>query len=188
MTGGVNTWILLLRGVNVGGRNILPMQILRRTLTGIGLADVRTYIQSGNAVFRSRHRSVTALRRTIVDAIVDAVGFGPETMLLSPAALREAIDSNPYRDDMSDPRRSFVFFLAARPGQPDLAALERLKGPGERFALIGEVLYLDAPNGLARSKLGAGVDKALGVAATARNWRTVNKLADMAGVQPAPPS
>ena len=177
----MNTWILLLRGINIGGRNILRMAHLRSTLAELGLADVRTYIQSGNVVFRSRHRSATAVRRLILDAIEAEHGLQPEAVLLRPTDVLEAIDANPFTDAMIDPGRLYVFFLTARPEAPDLYALRQLRCGAERFELAGDVLFLHAPEGLARSKLGANLEKKLGVAATARNWRTVNKLAEMAG-------
>lgn len=179
----MNTWILLLRGINIGGRNILRMETLRKVLSDLGLSDVRTYIQSGNAVFRSRHRSATALRSSILKSIDKAVGLQPDAVLLDPAALREAIASNPF-DTVDDPRRLYLFFLTDKPLVTDLESLERLRQPDEGCALIGKVFYLNAPAGMARSKLGAAVEKMLGVAATARNWRTVNRLAEMASVQP----
>ena len=176
----MNTWILLLRGVNIGGRNILRMADLRSTLAGLGLAAVQTYIQSGNVVFRSRHRSAAVVRRLILDAIDAAHGLQPDAVVLRPAALHQAIDANPFADSMTDPGRLYLFFLAATPAAPDLEALRQLRRGGEQFELVGDVFFVHAPEGLARSKLGAHVEKKLGVAATARNWRTVNKIARMA--------
>jgi uncharacterized protein (DUF1697 family) len=90
------------------------------------------------------------------------------------------VSSNPFPDAESEPSRLHLFFLAAAPENPDLDLIEALRAETERFALTGDVAYLHAPDGIGRSKLAARMERALGIAATARNWRTVGKVLEMA--------
>jgi uncharacterized protein (DUF1697 family) len=179
------TWIALLRGVNVGGRSTLPMAELRELLADAGCADVRTYIQSGNAVFRAEEDDRGRLAERIAGSIEGARGFRPAVMLLTAEELGEAVAGNPFPEAEGAPTTLHLLFLASVPEDPDLAALEAAARGGERFALRGQVLYLLLPDGLGRSKLAAAAGPALApVEATARNWRTVVKLAEMAGAAP----
>lgn len=175
----VNTYIALFRGINVGGTGILPMKELVALLKELGCTGVRTYIQSGNAVFRHR-AAAPGLTRKIRAAVSAAKGFEPEVLLLDHDHIARAAASNPFPEGEEDPSKLHLFFLAAKPKQPELEALEGLSSNGERFALVRQVFYLHAPNGIGRSKLAAKVEKVLGVPATGRNWRTVQKILDLA--------
>ena len=177
----MTTWVLLLRGINVGTGNRISMRDLAAVLDGLGLRDVQTYIQSGNATVRADDGvDPDALAASITGAIAAAHGFAPRALLLGAGALRAAISRNPFPEAVAEPATLHAFFLAALPGAPDLAGLEVLRGPRERFVLDGAVLYLHTPDGLGRSKLALRVDRHLGVATTARNWNTVVRLAAMA--------
>ena len=176
----MNTFIALFRGINVGGHNILPMKELRAVLENLGLANVKTYIQSGNVVFQSEMSSTNSLSRDISTAIRRSHGFTPQVLLLSVEELQQAIASNPFPEAESEPKTVHLFFLASTAGNPDVERLETLKTDTERFRLIDRVFYLHAPDGIGRSKLAANVEKAIGVAVTARNWRSVNKIRSMA--------
>lgn len=176
----MTTLIALLRGINVVGNNKLPMKELSALLTGMGLRDVQTYIQSGNAVFRCDLKSKAALAAKISSAIKAQHGFAPHVLLLETAELHKAIAGNPFREATDDPKSLHLFFLSDAPQQPDLKSLEAIKTDSERYKLAGKVLYLHTPGGFGPSKLAARVEKLLGVAATARNWNTVCKLAEMA--------
>ena len=175
----MNAHIALLRGINVGGKHVLPMKALVALLEELGCTGVRTYIQSGNAVFRHR-AAAPALAKKIRAAVGREFGFEPEVLLLTRAQLERAARGNPFRKGEPDPRKLHVVFLASAPKRPDLASLEELKAPDERFELAGSVFYLHAPSGIARSKLAARIDKALGVPTTARNARTVERLLELA--------
>jgi len=177
----MKTYIALFRGINVGGSNLLPMRQLVSILEGLGLQRVETYIQSGNAVFRSKISEASRLATQIGAAIEKARGFRPDVMLLGAAELQRAMDANPFPEGTAEPNKLHLYFLASAPQKPDLAALQGLASARERFALIDRAFYLHAPDGIGRSKLAARVEKPLGVAATARNWSTVLKVAEMAG-------
>lgn len=176
----MNTVIALFRGINVGGAHIIPMKELRSLLEGLGCQDVRTYIQSGNAVFRHRS-SPSALSKKIRAAIDDAFGFDPPVLLMSRADLERAAANNPFPEGEADPKTLHLAFLTKAAKRPDLELLETLRANDERCELEGSVFYLHAPSGIARSKLAAKIDRALGVDTTSRNWRTVQKVLELAG-------
>lgn len=173
------TYIALLRGINVGGRNRLPMKELRALLEEIGLQGVHTYIQSGNVVFESAERDTARVAGQIRGAIAGAYDFEPAVLVLPAEEFAAAIDGNPFPGAQSEPKTLHLYFLSAEPPDPDLAALQGLKKEDEEYELQGAVFYLHAPSGIGRSKLAARVEKALGVPATARNWRSVNKIMDL---------
>lgn len=174
------TWIALLRGINVGGKNKLPMAELKATLEALGGTGVQTYIQSGNVVFQSSQRSAGRLQAAIGEAIEASHGFRPQVLALTADQLDAAIDGNPYPEAAAEPKTLHAYFLASKPKSPDTERLARLQTPTERCRLVDRVFYLHTPDGFGRSKLAAGVERLLGVEATARNWRTVLKLAEMA--------
>jgi len=173
--------IALLRGINVGGKNILPMKDLQALLADLGLQQVRTYIQSGNVVFQNTEVKSSHLSVLIARAISERFGFEPSVLLLTKEELAQAIALNPFPDAISEPKSLHLFFMASAPQNPDLSALESARKDGEEFALIDRVFYLHAPAGIGRSKLAAGVEKSLGVPVTGRNWRSVDKIMAMAG-------
>ena len=171
-------WILLLRGINVGGRNILKMQDLRDIVTALDCRNVFTYIQSGNCTFESEQSS-QALTIALQDAIESAHGFRPKALIMTASALKAALKANPYPTD-SDALKTVLFFFLSQPAETaDMDKLKQLQTATEQFTLTPSVFYLYAPEGIGRSKLAAGAEKALGVDATARNLRTVLKLEDM---------
>jgi len=175
----MKTWIALLRGINVGGHNILPMAKLKRDLESLNLKNVRTYIQSGNVVFDSTARTPSSLSRKIARQIEQQYGFRPHLLILSQEDLLAAIEANPFPAAVSDPRTLHFFFLAEPASDPNSKALESAKSPTEQYELTDGVFYLYAPDGIGRSRLAANAEKHLGVVTTARNYRTVDKLASM---------
>lgn len=173
----MNTYIALLRGL--GGKNTLPMKGLVELMEGMGLRNVRTYIQSGNAIFQSEGMDTSELSEGIRTAIESSYGFAPQVIILTPDELRRAVASNPYREAEAEPKTLHLIFLASTPEDPDLSGLERLRKDSERFTLKGRVFYFHAPEGVGRSRLFARIEKSLGVVGTARNWRTVWKINEM---------
>jgi uncharacterized protein (DUF1697 family) len=156
------------------------MRELVAILESLGLKDVRTYIQSGNAVFGSKSNDVSRLTKKIRAAIKQARGFEPKLVLLGLDELQQVIESNPFPEAAAEPKKLHLWFLGAVPPNPDIAGIENIKSQRERFALLDRVFYLHAPDDIGRSKLAARVEKLLGVSATARNWRTVLKVSEMA--------
>lgn len=176
----MNTFIALFRGINVGGNHILPMKELAALMEGLGLSNIRTYIQSGNVVFQSKAGNINEIANDISAAIGKSFGFVPQVLILSQQELGKAIASNPFPEGQSEPKSLHFLFLESVPGNPDMDKLETIKMASERFRLVDSVFYLHAPEGIGRSKLAANVEKALGVSGTARNWRSVNKIMSMA--------
>jgi len=173
-------YIALFRGINVGGNNALAMKDLVAILQGLGSQDVQTYIQSGNAVFRSNTKNTMQLSRQISARIKQQRGFEPHVMLLELEDIERVIAKNPFPDAETDPKALHVGFLASAPEDPNLRALETLKRDTERYHLGERAFYLHAPEGVGRSKLAAKVEKLLGVPMTDRNWRTVCTIHEMA--------
>lgn len=170
--------ILLLCGVNVSGANRLPMAEFRAMLTGLGLGNPRTLIQSGNAVFDDP--GLPDLPRALADAIAAGFGFRPELFLYTPADFTAIRAANPFAAEAAaDGARVHAFFLAA-PARPDPEAIARLTTT-ERLHLTPAALYLHAPDGLGRSKLAERLPRLLATPCTARNWNTVEALAGLAG-------
>lgn len=176
----MKTHIALIRGINVGGHNRLPMTELTDILEALGASRVKTYIQSGNAVFKGVDDDPVRLAETLAEAIHRRRGFKPWVLILDSATLARAIAANPYPEAESDPNSLHLGFLAARPENPDLAKMVGLGKASERFHLGDGVFYLHTPEGVGRSKLAAGAEKLLGAPMTLRNWKTVRKLEALA--------
>ncbi len=179
----MKTYIALFRGINVGGNSVLPMKELVTILEGLGLQNVRTYIQSGNAFFQRNEEDAAWLSNQISAEIKKNHGFEPKVLLLEFDELEKVVRSNPFPEAESEPNTLHVNFLASMPTNPDLKTLERLKSESERFILKEKVLYLHAPDGIGRSKFAASAERLLGVPLTSRNWRTVGKIMAMAKEQ-----
>jgi uncharacterized protein (DUF1697 family) len=175
----MKVWIALLRGINVG-KNLLSMKELVMVLERAGCRDVNTYIQSGNVAFRHASADAERLAARLHSAVAKGRGFQPRVLVLNRAELKKAIAANPFSQAAEDPKSLHLFFLFARPPKPDFEALNRTKVGREAFALKGKVLYLYTPDGFGDSQLARRVVPHLGVEATARNWRTVNALLDLA--------
>jgi uncharacterized protein (DUF1697 family) len=173
-------YIALFRGINVGGNHLLPMRELVELLAGLGLQNIKTYIQSGNVIFETVEQDAAQLAQRISLAVRAHRGFAPEVLLLAAADLENVVDANPYPEAEPYPKTLHVYFLASEPPSPDLKKLESLKLDSERFTLKGKLFYLHAPDGIGRSKLATSVEKALGVPATGRNWQTVCQITALA--------
>jgi uncharacterized protein (DUF1697 family) len=176
----MTTYIALFRGINVGRNRSLPMQSLKTILEKLGCRQVKTYIQSGNVVFQHAELDRARFAGQIGVEIEKKHAFRPHVLLLPLEAFEQAIALNPFPEATAEPKTLHVSFLAEEPGNPDLVGLESLKTDSERFALIGRLFYLHAPDGIGRSKLAARIEKALGVPTSDRNWRTVLKIQEMA--------
>jgi uncharacterized protein (DUF1697 family) len=177
----MKTFIALFRGINVGGHNKLPMKELVAVLEGLGLQNIRTYIQSGNVAFDSKAADAAKLSAQIGAAIHKSHGFEPQVLLLDAARLEKIIRANPFPEAEGAGNTLHFMFLAAIPPKPDLAGIEKIRAASERCELKGDVFYLHAPDGVGRSKLVANMERLLGVPVTGRNWNTVLKLREMIG-------
>jgi uncharacterized protein (DUF1697 family) len=175
----MNVYIALIRGINVGGSHLLPMKDLKLLFEQHGCAEVQTYIQSGNVVFRSTDANADRLAKRLTAAVAKARGFEPRLLVLTRRELERASAGNPFPEADDNPASVHLFFLAEPATAADLKSMNALKTASERFALKGRVLYLHTPDGVGRSKLAARAERLLGVDATARNWRTVTTLLEL---------
>ena len=162
-------WVALLRGINLGARNRIPMAGLRETFEVFGAEDVATYIASGNVVFTHKRRAREALARDLQKAIAKDHGVDTPVVLRTFEEIREAAGRTPFGKDNA---HTYITFLAEPKKLPDLETGD------DRMELIGADLYLYLPNGLAKATLPLPkLDRAVG--GTNRNFRTVTKLAEM---------
>jgi uncharacterized protein (DUF1697 family) len=179
----MTTYVAMLRGVNVSGRNKLAMDDLRAVVTAAGGSDVRTYIQSGNAVFRSRG-SVTALVGSLEAGLESLVGSTVPVLVRSRRELEAVLDTNPFVGRAAEPKALHVTFLGAVPEATAVASV--IDAVGDRretdeLEVIGREVYLLCPNGYGNTKLtNAFFERRLGSPATTRNWATVTKLVELA--------
>jgi uncharacterized protein (DUF1697 family) len=165
--------IALLRGVNVGGNKRVEMARLRALMEELGYRDVRTYVNSGNVVFSGPRRSEQHLE----SAIAKAFGFEVPVVLRSREELADVVAANPLRDVATDPAKHLVVFCAAKASTD----LDPADFAPETFVIRGREVYLWAPGGIGTSPLAKLLAaKSLGDKSTARNWRTVEKLLDLA--------
>jgi uncharacterized protein (DUF1697 family) len=174
------TWIAFFRGINVVGNNALPMRELTEYLKKLNCADIRTYIQSGNVIFHSSEGNPDSLAHRISATIAREKGFEPLVMVLDEKELAKAVAGNPFPKAAADPKTLHVFFLSAKPKPANVKSLDELKSKTERCAVKDRLLYLHTPDGFAKSKLAAAIERRLGVDATARNWNTVTKMLELA--------
>lgn len=167
----MHTYIALLRGINVGGRNKIPMKELKALLEEHHLMNVQTYIQTGNVVFECKKFDLN-----LSEILETKFGFKPSVMILQPLQLLESIKNCPFSVD--EGKQLHYYFCESKPC-PDIEKMNALKKESESFEIIGNVFYLYAPEGIGRSKLAERAEKLLGVSCTARNLNTVLKLKAM---------
>jgi uncharacterized protein (DUF1697 family) len=172
--------IVLLRGINLGPRNRIPMAELREALAEAGFENPRTYLQSGNVVLSSG-MSEKRLASECKRLIAKRFGLDIEVVVRTRSELAKVVKLDPLGDVATNPKRYQVSFLAAKPSREVVGKLEAVAAEKERFVVKGREIYAWHPAGVARSKLWALLaGKGLGVAATARNWTTVTKLLELA--------
>jgi uncharacterized protein (DUF1697 family) len=174
--------ICMLRGVNVGGHNQIKMDTLRSLCESLQLQSPRTYVQSGNVVFKTREKDLSRLSKRIATEIERKLSFRPEVILRSTSDLRQVISSNPFakRRDI-EPGKLLVFFLARDPGPEARKNLLEIKTDPEELHVNGSEIYIHFPNGVGKTKLSFPlVDRTLKTQGTGRNWNTVTKLLEIA--------
>jgi uncharacterized protein (DUF1697 family) len=172
--------IVLLRGVNIASRNRISMPDLREALEEAGFDDVSTYVQSGNVVLTSK-ASAKQVGSEVRRLIADTFGLDIPVVVRTRAQLAAVVKRNPFGKVATNPKLYQVTFLEKTPSAEIVRKLEAVAAGKEQVAHIGRELYAWHPDGVARSKLAALMaGKGLGVTATARNWRTVTKLLELA--------
>ena len=176
-----STHLALLRGINVGGRNKLPMKGLIPLFEGLDCTDVRTFIQSGNVLYRAPRGRAGEVGALVSRAIHGEFGLEVPVVVRSIAQLRNALENNPFLAEGADTEHLHLGFFARKPARTKVAALDSERSPGDRYAIQGAEVYFHCPGGLARTKLtSAFFDKGLGTIVTVRNWKTASRLLELA--------
>lgn len=174
--------ISMLRGVNLGPHNRIKMDALRSLYESLDFQNPRTYVQSGNVIFRCKEKNPAPVAKKIQNAIAEKFGFRPEVILRTTKELRKAIDANPFsaRHDVN-PAQLLITFLAAEPGPEAHTTLRNLKIQREELHLIGRELYIYFPDGIGKSKVPwSSVEKLLKVTGTARNLNSAVNMLEIA--------
>lgn len=175
-------YLALLRGINVGGKNKLPMKDLVEIFIRAGCEDVRTYIQSGNVIFSASPVVSARLPEEITSLVAESFGFRTPVILRTADQLRDAVSQNPFLKSGAAEDTLHVMFLADQPSPESVANLDPGRSAPDAFIVRGREVYLHLPNGVAGSKLtNAYFDSKLKTISTGRNWRTVTKLVELMG-------
>jgi uncharacterized protein (DUF1697 family) len=179
----VKRYVALLRGINVGGRKMIRMDDLRSLFIALGCDDVRTYLQSGNLIFSSEVDKESRFAREIENRIARDLDMTVKVLLRSSDDLDRIVAGNPFlRRKKIDRSKLHATFLAQDPKPARVATMETPAGIPDELSLGEREIFLHCPNGYGRTRLNnAFVEKALGVAATTRSWKSVTKLRDLAG-------
>lgn len=174
------TYVALLRGINMGGKKMLPMKDLCAMFVAAGCRDVRHYIQSGNVVFTAEASLAGKLPGLLTRRIADRYGFDVPVVLRSAEELREVRVHSPFLETGESLDKLAVGFLSDLPDPQRVAALDPDRSPPDAFVVHGREIYLRCPNGLGQTRLTTTYfDSKLAAISTFRNWRTVLKLIEM---------
>lgn len=177
--------IALLRGINVGGHKKVPMAQLREVLGGLGYEDVKTYVNSGNAVFTAPAAPAGRFEGDIEAALREALGFEVPVVVRTRDELAAIAADNPLAGVADNPAKHLVLFTREPIDPAALADLDPADYAPEEFHLRGRELHLWSPEGINQSEIVKTMTaKRLGVTATGRNWRTVEKLLALADAVP----
>lgn len=178
----MNIYVVLLRGVNVSGKNILKMSELTERLTEAGFKDVKTYIQSGNIVFSHESNSESELEKKLKDLILKNFSLDIPVLILSPEEIRKAIEFNPFMKEKDiDIQNLHVTFLSGLPEEDKIIALKNGNYGSDQFFHSEKIIYLHCHNGYGKTKLtNTMLESKLKVHATTRNWKTINELLKIA--------
>ncbi|MFC4034956.1 DUF1697 domain-containing protein [Streptomyces polygonati] len=177
MTTTSTSYVALLRGINVGPNNRVPMPKLRELIEGIGGARVRTHLQSGNAVFTHERRDPPRLAADLEQALSSELGLTIAVLVRSGADLRRVVDANPFPMEKVNGSRFVVVFLSGPVPLDRLAAIDPAAYAPDEFSPGETEIYAHFPDSIRDSRLAAlFTDRKLGLTASFRNWNTVTKL------------
>jgi len=178
----MSVYVGLLRAVNVGGRNMIKMEVLREICAALKFRGAQTYVQSGNVVFECDERDCAVVEKKLAAAIEKKVGFRPDVMVRTTAELREVVKRNPFAKQRGiEPKKLLVTFLSSVPDAEGLKAARALKPDPEEMHIVGREAFVYYPNGFGKSKfVWTKVERLLKVSGTGRNWNSVLALLEMA--------
>ena len=174
-------FIAMLRGINVSGQKLIKMEQLRASFEVLGFSDVKTYVQSGNVIFKASKISETSLTAKIAKKILADFGHSVSVLVRTPAELGEVLKSPFAKKAGIDMGRLYVTFLSQPAPKSAEEALKTLAAKTEQFFVSGREIYFHCPDGYGNTKFSNNaIEKTLSTQATTRNWRTVNALFEMA--------
>lgn len=176
----MQTYIALFRGINVSGQKKIKMAELKVQLEEAGYQNVVTYIQSGNVVFLYEEMDLVKLSQQMELLVEQHYGFHAPILILRPDTIEYTLNNNPFLPDQ-DPKRLYVTFLEEEPTTNRIETLKEVDYSPEAYHIDGTIVYFFSPSGYGRAKMNNNFfEKKLKVTATTRNWRTVNKLMELA--------
>ncbi len=177
----MNTYISILRGINVSGSKMIKMEFLKKIYENAGFKNVKTYIQSGNVIFQYKKTAFAVLEKKIASEILDKTNFEVPVLVKDLEELKETFDNNPFlKKRKEDIRFLHVTFLSDIPVKENI---EKIKGTylPDEFMISGKNIYLFCPNGYGNSKLiNNFFESKLKLSATTRNWKTITELINIA--------
>ena len=178
----METYISILRGINVSGHRIIKMDALKKLFEGLNCHQVQTYIQSGNIVFKHPKIKPQELEQAITTAILKVFKLDVPVLVIDYKTLKQIIENNPFQKDKTkNVAYLHLTFLSSKPGKEQLKKLEEIKFPPNEFYISDNVIYLYCPNGYSNCKLTNNfIENKLKVTATTRNWKTTLELIQIA--------
>lgn len=181
----MNTYIALLRGINVSGHNLIKMEKLREILKELDFEHISTYIQSGNILFQSKISDPKKLEKMISDLIYKHFGFNVSAFVVTLEDLKATVKNNPFAKENIALPQPYVSFLTTTPALSDLEMFKAINFQKDRWIVVGKNMYIHYADGAGATKLSnAIIEKKLKLTATARNWKTVHKLIELADAMP----
>ena len=180
----METYIAILRGINVSGQKKIKMAELREHLAELKYEALQTYIQSGNILFQSQPVEESMFEQEITDKIKEKYGFDVPVMVRTLSDWKRIHAENPFTEvPVEEYNRLFVAFLDQEPKPANEEVLKGMQFETEEFVMAGREVYYYCRNGAGRAKLSNNLlEKKLKVSATSRNFKTVEKLLTLAGV------
>jgi len=178
----MQTYISMLRGINVSGHKIIKMDALRKMYADLNFKNVKTYIQSGNVIFQDKKTKHEELEKKIAEKISDEFGFEVPVLVKDLDELTTVLKNNPLVNKRNeDITKLHVTFLSQEPEQANIDKIKNGQYASDEFILIGKTVYLFCPNGYGKTKLSnTFFENKLKIIATTRNWKTINELFNIA--------
>jgi uncharacterized protein (DUF1697 family) len=178
----MTTYISLLRGINVSGQRMIKMEALKQMYSELNFENIQTYIQSGNVIFQNRNSKTRGLEKLITEKILSTFGFEVPVLVKELSEIRDVLRNNPFvKERKKDINRLYVTFLSEEPSKENIDKIQGRKYASDEFVIRDKIIYLFCPDGYGKTKLSnTFFENNLKVAATTRNWKTINKLALMA--------
>lgn len=176
----MKTYIALLRGINVSGKNSIKMDVLRLSLEKLYFQQVTTYIQSGNIVFKTENENTQEIELQIAQQIKMDFGYDIPVLVLEKEQLEQIIANNPFTQQEKESVFLHVTFFSSSPKNFDRTTIEVKKQNGEEIVIAETAIYLFCPKGYGKTKLTNNfLETALKINCTTRNWKTINELFKM---------